>query len=121
MRLSRSFFYGPPWRVQTLAKRDKMEHMEKIELLESTPDIEKPFAPPTDDVASGPIMEVFVNSSWVETTEGVFKSWTGPRRINGEEHHGPIYAFGTETVYTGARVCSCRMCQSTVEPKLRPN
>jgi hypothetical protein len=95
--------------------------MDLIELLESTPDLEKPFAPPTDDIATGPILEVQANANWVETSEDVFRAWTGGRRINGEEHHGPVYAFGTDTVYTGGRVCGCRTCQATVAPQHRKN
>lgn len=95
--------------------------MDKIELLESVPEIDKTILIPTDDVAAGPLMEVYVNSAWVATDEEIFKSWTGPRRINGDEHHGPVYALGTTTVYTGARICACKTCQSNVEPRYRKN
>ena len=31
--------------------------------------------------------------TWVEATPVIFRSWSGPRRINGEEYHGPVYKF----------------------------
>ena len=95
--------------------------MDKIQFLESIPEIDKAILVPTDDVAGEPLMEVQVNAAWVVTDEEIFKSWTGPRRINGDEYHGPVYALGTSTVYTGARVCACSTCQSSVAARDRKN
>lgn len=95
--------------------------MDTFELLESTPQIDALPEVATDDVAAGPIMEVKVNKTWMSTSEDIFRSWTGPRRINGEEHHGEVFPLGSDKVYTGARVCPCRVCQASVEPKFKKN
>ena len=95
--------------------------MDAFELLESTPAFDNLPETPTDDVAAGPLLEVKVNKSWVETTEDVFRSWTGLRRVNGEEHHGDVFPLGSDKLYTGARVCPCRTCQGSVEPKFKKN
>jgi len=36
------------------------------------------------------------DSHWVEVEDFIFRSWTGPRRLNGEEYTGPVYALGTD-------------------------
>lgn len=95
--------------------------MNDFEVLESIPEIDSVPLVPTDDVAGEPLLEVKTGGIWVATSEDIFRSWTGPRRINGDEHHGPIYALGTQTLYTGARICACRECQSTVDHKHRKN
>ena len=95
--------------------------MDKIELLMSNPSFEKSVVVPTDDIATEPITEVKVGPSWIEVTDDIFRSWTGERRINGDEHHGPVYALGSDVPYTGSRVCGCSECQSHVEPRFRKN
>lgn len=50
-----------------------------------------------------------------------WSAWTGRRRWNGVEYHGPVTYLGTTNPYRGPRVCSCPRCQSTVEAPLRPN
>jgi len=70
------------------------------------------------------VYQVRLNEDWVETTESIFRSWTGLRRINGEDHHGPVYNFGTsnEVVpYTGSRSCGCGVCQASTEAKFKKN
>jgi hypothetical protein len=37
-------------------------------------------------------------SEWVKVTEYIFRSWTGQRRINGVEYHGPCYYLGTDEI-----------------------
>lgn len=91
-----------------------------IEVLESVP-FEQPADRPTDDVAGGPLLEILFEGLWVMAEEDVFGCWTGLRRKNGEEVHGPIYPLGGKTFYTGARVCGCSTCQEQVEPKFRKN
>lgn len=43
-------------------------------------------------------LEIFVNGSWHETSEWIFRSWCGPRRRNGELFVGPRYVLGSDTV-----------------------
>jgi hypothetical protein len=79
----------------------------------------------TDDIASGPVLEIHMLDVWVEVDEKTFTAWTGFRRKNGEEYHDIVIPLGanspSDPVYTGARACLCPTCQSTVEPKLRAN
>jgi hypothetical protein len=35
---------------------------------------------------------------WVEVTEDIFRSWTGGRRINGEEYTGPVFYLFTDRI-----------------------
>jgi hypothetical protein len=37
---------------------------------------------------------------WVRVEETIFRSWTGPRRLNGEDYTGPVYVLGTDTKVT---------------------
>lgn len=70
------------------------------------------------------ILQVSLSESnnWIEVTEDLFRSWTGLRRVNGEDYHGPIYNFGSDdVVYSGARTCGCSVCQSTVTAVLKVN
>ena len=73
---------------------------------------------PTDTIGS-PVLEVAVAETYVPVGPEVFGAWTGIRRINGEEFHGPVHHIGTTIPYTGARTCPCSTCQSTVAPQLR--
>lgn len=91
-----------------------------IEVLESVP-FEQPQGRLTDDVASGPLLEILFEGTWILAEDDVFGCWTGLRRKNGEEIHGPIYPLGGKTFYTGARVCGCKACQEHVEAKLKKN
>lgn len=34
---------------------------------------------------------------WVRVDEFIFRSWTGPRRLNGETYLGPVYLLGSDT------------------------
>ncbi len=77
-----------------------------------------------DDSVGSTVYQVNHGEEWVEVTEAIFRSWTGLRRVDGEEYHGPIYNFGAHgdsTIYSGTRACFCGACQETVEPKLKTN
>jgi len=77
-----------------------------------------------DDSIGQKILQVSLgeNDTWIEVTEDLFKSWTGLRRINGEDYHGPIYNLGSnDVVYSGSRTCGCSICQSTVTAVLKVN
>lgn len=95
--------------------------MDKIQFLTSKVTGDSSTSNPTDDIADGPLLEVYISGSWVSTTEDVFRSWVGIRRLNGDEHHGSIVSFGTDAVYTGRRTCACQVCQAQVEPKFKKN
>lgn len=62
-----------------------------------------------------------LDSKKINVDYNEWKSWTGRRFINGEEHHGEIFCHNTNIPYNGARVCRCSVCQSYVEPKFRMN
>tara|TARA_R110002153_G_scaffold3359_1_gene16364 strand:- start:43 stop:333 length:291 start_codon:yes stop_codon:yes gene_type:complete len=43
-------------------------------------------------------LEIFLPQSkfgWYRVTSSMFRSWTGPRRINEVNYSGPVYLFGT--------------------------
>jgi len=60
-------------------------------------------------------------TEWYPADEDTWRSWTGLRRRDGEEHHGPIYVRGTTSVWDGRRDCACPRCSETVTPALRHN
>ena len=74
-----------------------------------------------DDSIGETVHEVCITESWIEVKESVWKSWTGHRRLNGEDYHGPVYNLDTDVVYNGARACGCSTCQSNVPPALKVN
>lgn len=77
-----------------------------------------------DDSIGDVVYQVKLNDEWVETTEAIFRSWTGLRRLNGEDFHGLVYNFGTDITsgpYTGARSCACGTCQAYTEAKFKKN
>jgi hypothetical protein len=38
-------------------------------------------------------LEVFYGNSWIETSPEMFRSWTGLRKLDGQEFRGTVYAF----------------------------
>lgn len=34
-----------------------------------------------------------VSEHWVKTSWHIFRSWTGRRRVNGQEFHGRVFCF----------------------------
>lgn len=75
----------------------------------------------TDDVASGPLLELESSGTTLLVEADVWRSWTGRRFMNGEEYHGPVYLLGSDSRWTGHRVCGCPECQVGVEAQYRPN
>lgn len=75
---------------------------------------------PTDDVSQTSVLEVKMGSTWVLVESDIFDSWTGLRKINGEDYHGPV-SYLEGGVYRGARVCGCDVCQSETDPKHKKN
>lgn len=80
-----------------------------------------PDTPPNFDTASPqPLLEVAVeDGQYFATEEFIWDSWTGPRRRNGEDYHGPVYYTGTRATYTGKRVCPCTTCSEATLPHLK--
>jgi hypothetical protein len=99
--------------------------MDTLEALDTIPIELLPKGPLTDDIASGPILEVDAAGVWIEVESNVFDAWTGYRRKNGEEYHGRVIPLDSpqdgSVTYTGSRACGCKTCQASVEPKFRTN
>lgn len=49
-------------------------------------------------VKEGDILEAKVNSRWVKCPAWTWRSWTGPRRVNGELYTGPVFFLGSSIV-----------------------
>lgn len=47
--------------------------------------------------------EIKVNKAWHAVDEGIFRSWGGERRLNGDTYKGPVYYLGSEKVYAKLR------------------
>lgn len=108
--------------MKSMVQKQKKKGYSKsmTEVLESIP-LDSVVEHLTDDIASGPLLEILFEDVWILAEEDVFGCWTGLRRKNGEEVHGPIYPLGGTTFYTGARVCGCKACQEHVEAKFKKN
>jgi hypothetical protein len=76
---------------------------------------------PTDDIADGPILEVQLLDRWFLVDENTWRSWTGRRRVDGEDFHGEIFYLDSDRPYAGTRSCPCTTCQSSVDPRQRKN
>lgn len=80
--------------------------------------------PPEDLPETGPLQVQVHGGTWLSVTSDIWRAWTGPRRIWGVEHHGPVYPVGStegSAPYAGARVCRCSVCQEHVHPTAKPN
>lgn len=49
----------------------------------------------------GHVYEILLHNTWHQTTAYIFRSWTGARRIDGENYNGPVYVLGTKEVHNG--------------------
>lgn len=58
---------------------------------------------------------------WVPVAERVWRAWTGPRRRDGEAHHGPVWHIDTDVPYDGPRDCACPACSASVAGAHRHN
>ena len=38
------------------------------------------------------------STRWVKVDEGIFRSWTGSRRLNGEDYTGPVFILGSDVL-----------------------
>lgn len=77
--------------------------------------------PPTDTLIEAPLYEVGLGQTFTPTSADVFDAWTGPRRLNGLDYHGPIFNLGTSIAYDGPRHCGCSTCEATAQPIHRKN
>lgn len=76
----------------------------------------------TDTANTEPLLETMMpDGEFFVAPPEVWDSWTGLRRRNGEDYHGPVYFAGTRTTYTGHRMCSCPTCSETTLPHLKHN
>jgi hypothetical protein len=74
------------------------------------------------DEMTGPVYEILSGKRWFPVTKALWTGWTGLRRLNGEEHHGPItYLDSPGRAYHGKRTCGCGVCEVGLPPSLRKN
>jgi hypothetical protein len=77
------------------------------------------------DEITGPVLEIRSGDRWFAVTKSLWDSWTGLRRMNGTDHHGPVVYIDSPVsgavAYRGKRTCGCRTCEESVPPSLRKN
>lgn len=84
--------------------------------------VQPPPTRPTDEIRSGPVLQIDVKGAWTEVTRDVWNAWTGRRMLDGEEFHGPVFGFGTTQVARDVhRMCACKTCQDSINPVKRYN
>ena len=44
------------------------------------------------------MLEIQCNGSWVAVNEWIFRSWSGPRRKDGQPFAGPVFFLGSDKV-----------------------
>jgi len=55
-----------------------------------------------------------LTGEWRPLDKATWLSWSGRRRLNGRDYHGPIFYLGSKKrVDRQARVCPCDVCQQT--------
>ena len=79
---------------------------------------------PTDEIIphQGLAIEV-ADGEWIPSTQVLWRSWTGRRKVWGLEWHGPVFNIDRDdsVPYTGKRVCTCTICQEHVASVAKPN
>jgi hypothetical protein len=96
------------------------------ELAAAPPEVAEHLADsPGRDEATGPVLEILSGRRWFAVDRRLWDGWTGLRRVNGVDHHGPITYLDSPVSnpkpYTGSRSCGCRVCEASVPPSLRKN
>jgi hypothetical protein len=67
-------------------------------------------------------LEIYLEDKWVSVDERLWRAYTGFRRIDGTEYHGPIYGYDTRAIWTKIRRdCPCNKCQSLIAGEFRLN
>ena len=74
-----------------------------------------------DTMMKDDLLEIYVTCGLVSVKRELWRSWTGRRFVNGDEHHGPIFVMGSEEKYIGERTCNCSLCQPDMKAELKPN
>lgn len=77
--------------------------------------------PTLDSLLPNPLYEVALGNTYTTTSHDVFQAWTGPRRLNGQDYHGPIFNLGTNLPYDGPRHCGCSACETNTHPSAKKN
>ena len=79
---------------------------------------------PTDEIIphQGLTVEV-ADGEWIPSTQVLWRSWTGRRKVWGLEWHGPVFNIDRDdsVPYMGKRVCTCSVCQEHVASVAKPN
>lgn len=58
-----------------------------------------------------PTYEVWIDDQWFRVSDWIWRSWTGRRRFEGVDVHGPVFTLGTNDIGTKSiRVCDCVNC-----------
>lgn len=74
-----------------------------------------------DTMMKGSFQEILIAGNVLAVDDALWRSWTGIRFLNGEEHHGPVYVMGTQKLYEGIRTCICKTCQPQEEFRISIN
>ncbi len=63
----------------------------------------------------------YKEDKWARTTAREFRSWIGPRRVNGESFDGLVFYEGTNIVYEPQQRERCRVVsiEELNDPKIR--
>jgi hypothetical protein len=77
--------------------------------------------PTLDSLLPNPIYEVALDNIYIKTSHDVFLTWTGLRRLNGQDYHGHVFNFDTTTPYNGPRHCGCSICETNTHPTAKKN
>jgi hypothetical protein len=52
----------------------------------------------TGYMTTGLQYKIEIDGIWEDTTHEVFRSWSGRRKLNGQEYYGPVFEFLTENI-----------------------
>lgn len=77
-----------------------------------------------DTIIPVEMYEIDVEGKWSIVDKEIFRSWTGPRRFQGKEIHGPVYNYKSpddSQPFEGKRLCQCSECQAHVALKFKSN
>ena len=84
-----------------------------------------PAAPfPTDEIIPHVGLTVeMAPGEWIPSTQVLWRSWTGRRKVWGMEYHGPVFIIDRDdsVPFSGKRVCGCSKCQEHVAPVSKHN
>jgi len=42
------------------------------------------------------VLEIYVNKAWHQVSLWIFRSWAGPRRIDGVDYDGTVFYLGSD-------------------------